>query len=192
MTVFVSLLRGINVGGRTLIRMDRLRAVYESLGLAAVRTHLQSGNAVFREEGTDTAQLKVKLEDAIEGSVGFRPAVLVRTAAELAQAVARNPFPQQGEADPSHLLVMFLAETPDAAASHRLAEAMFGREAFRLSGRELYLHYPDGIGRSKLTNAVIEKRLETVGTARNWNTVTKLLEMTEALEGALARRPQSG
>jgi uncharacterized protein (DUF1697 family) len=184
MTTFVSLLRGINVGGNKQIRMELLRAVYESLGLAAVRTHLQSGNVVFREDERGAARLPARLEHAIEKRFAFRPAVVVRTGAELREVVGRNPFPDEAERDPSHLLVMFLAAPPRKPAEARLAEANVGPEKFRLSGRELYLYYPNGVGRSKLTNAVIEKRLATVGTARNWNTVTKLLELVEALEAS--------
>jgi uncharacterized protein (DUF1697 family) len=182
MPAFVSLLRGINVGGNKQIRMEQLRSCYEALGLAGVKTHLQSGNVVFQGGKGEAARLAARLEGAIEKSFAFRPSVVVRTSAELRKVITRNPFPDRAESDPSHLLVMFLAENPGKPAEARLAETNAGPEEFRLSGRELYIYYPNGIGRSKLTNALIEKRLGTVGTARNWNTVTKLLELAEALE----------
>ena len=181
MTTLVSLLRGINVGGNKTIRMERLRALYEALGFASVRTLLNSGNVVFAASGTSSAKLTKTIEAALEKEFGFRAAVIVRSAAELKKIAEGNPFPGMAKSDPSHLVVMFLASKPDKGAKARLAEAYSGVEEIRISGETVYLTYPNGIGKSKLTNTLLEKHLGVMGTARNWNTVTKLVELAELI-----------
>jgi len=179
MPVCVSLLRAVNVGGRS-IKMDALRAIHESLGLSEVQTLLQSGNVVFATKDNDRARLAKAIEDAIETECGFRSAVMLRDAAALRKIVKENPFPAEAETDPGHLVVMFLAAKPDKGA--RIAAAYSGPEEIRIEGDNAYLTYPNGIGKSKLTNALLEKHLGVAGTARNWNTVTKLLALAESLE----------
>lgn len=164
MTIHIALLRGINVGGNKMIAMSDLRDMAARLGLLDARTLLQSGNLVFRS-GKSPAQLEKLLEREIDANVS----VMVRTAEEWRAVVARNPFAEEAKRDPGRLLVMALKEPADAGTL-----VMPGRELARGSGREIYFYYPDGQGTSKLTNAVIEKKLGTRGTARNWNTVMKL------------------
>jgi len=182
MTVGISLLRGINVGGHNLVRMEALCALHESLGLREAQTYVQSGNVVFRAKPRDIRALERRIEDAIEKSHGFRPGVVVRTATELRDAIAHNPFHGRSGIEPNKLLVVFLASQPDDAAGEKLRGIKVGAEEFHLIGRELYIYFPEGVGRSKFTTALIEKTLKTAGTGRNWNTVTKLMEMAEALE----------
>lgn len=182
MTVAVSLLRGINVGGHNLIRMEALRGIHESLGLVDVETYVQSGNVVFRTRTSSPAALASRIEDAVERSHGFRPGVLVRTAAELQGAIAGNPFDGRAGIEPAKLLVMFLAARPEPAAGEKFLEIKVGPEEFHLRDRELYIYFPEGQGRSKLTTALIDKTLRTYGTGRNWNTVTRLREMAASLE----------
>jgi uncharacterized protein (DUF1697 family) len=179
MTVAVSLLRAINVGGRNLVRMEVLRALHEEIGLTDVKTYVQSGNVVFRTKLRDLKPLERKLEDALERKHGFRPPVIIRTADELRDAVARNPFAGRKEIEPAKLHIVFLADRPEPAGEAKMRAANRGPEEFYVSGRELYVYYPEGAGRSKFTAAP----LAVTGTARNWNTVTKLLEMAEALGG---------
>jgi uncharacterized protein (DUF1697 family) len=179
--IAISLLRGINVGGNNMVRMDALRSMHEALGLADVKTYIQSGNVVFRTKLKDPAAIGRKLEDAIEKSHGFRPAVVIRTAAEMREIVARNPFEGRAGIEPAKLVVSFLTARPDAAAVERLATIKPNPEELRLVDRELYIYYPEGQGRSKLTSA-LEKTFKIPGTARNWNTVMKLLDMAEELE----------
>ena len=181
MTVFISLLRGINVGGHNKIRMEALRELYTSLGLQGAQSLLQSGNVVFASEETDPARLSGRIADAIEKSFGFRAEVLLRTPPELRDAIARSPFADRTGLNPSLLCVTFLAGKPDEDGLAGLAKYATAGEEYSLSGRELYLYYPNGMGRSKLTNTVIERHLKTVGTARNWNTVNALLGLAEAL-----------
>lgn len=181
MAVFVSFLRGINVGGNKTIRMAALKAAYEALGLNGVKTLLNSGNVVFEAGEEHRAKLTRTLEDVIEKEFGFRPVVVVRSAAELTKILAKNPYPEMAKNDPTHLLVMTLDSKPKAGAKDRLSEAHSGPEEIEIAGEDVYLAYPKGIGTSKLTNALLEKHLGVAGTARNWNTLTKLLAIAEAL-----------
>ena len=176
MPAYVSFLRGINVGGRNMVPMAKLKALHEGLGFENVRTHLQSGNVVFTAKKADSAKLAKKIAAAL-GDI----AVVVRSTSELRAAVAKNPFPDAAKNDPSHYVVIFLSDTPKKTSTLDYE----GPEPKALAGRELYIDYRVGAGmaRSKLTNTLIEKKLGVRGTARNWNTVTRMLEMAEELEG---------
>jgi uncharacterized protein (DUF1697 family) len=172
-TKLVALLRAVNVGGTGKIRMAELAALCGDLGFTGVSTILQSGNVVFAAKGSPSS-VAAKLTDAIESAHSFRPVVIVRTAQEIDAALAQNPFGKEADADPSHLVIGFTASTPDAAAAARLAAVKTATERLALAGRELYAWYPDGIGRSKVTNAVLERALGVPITARNWTTVGKI------------------
>ena len=184
MAVIISLLRGVNVGGHHKIKMDALRALYESLGLRDVQTYVQSGNVIFRAERRDLTLLAKQIEDGIEKRFGFRPDAIVRTPSDFRKVVAGNPFAARRDIEPGKLLVTFLAKDPGAEARQSLLKIKTDPEELRISGRELYIYFPNGMGRSKLTGAAIEKALKTPGTARNWNTVSKLLEIAESLEAS--------
>jgi uncharacterized protein (DUF1697 family) len=175
LTAHVALLRAVNVGGRTAV-MAELREMAADLDLETPRTLLQSGNLVFESKATG-AELEARLEDAFAARFGFAADFMVRTAAEWADVLAANPFPRMAKDDPSHLVVMALKARPDPAAVEALRAWIPGRETLAAIGRELYIAYPDGIGPSKLTNVAIERRLGARGTARNWNTATKLAAM---------------
>jgi uncharacterized protein (DUF1697 family) len=182
LTTFVALLRGINVGGNKTIRMGALKALFEAHGLSPARTLLNSGNVIFASRERDRAKLGESIEETIEAEFGFRPAVVLRSTAELRRIVADNPFPAMAKADPGHLVAMLLAGKPQKDAAKRIANAYSGPEEVRIAGEDAYITYPKGIGRSKLTNALLEKQLGVAGTARNWNTVTKLLELAETFQ----------
>ncbi|MGH9629490.1 MAG: DUF1697 domain-containing protein [Bryobacteraceae bacterium] len=184
MTAIVSLLRGVNVGGHKKIRMDELRALYESLGLVDPRSYVQSGNIVFRSKERDLARLVKRIEDGIEQKFGFRPDVIVRTCSELRDVIARNPFATRQGIDASKLLVVFLTSDPEVEAREKVLKIKADPEELRIDGRELYIYFPNGMGRTKLPYATIERTLKTPATGRNWNTVTKLLEMAETLEAS--------
>src|SRR5262249_19847851 len=164
MTVRIGLLRAVNVAGHGAVAMARLRAFLADLGFADARTLLQSGNVVFTSKGGSDAGLETRLEMEAEKRLGLRTTFFVRDTTEWDAIIAANPFPEEAERDPSHLLVMFLKAAPRDAAMQKLQRAIKGREVFRAGGRQVYITYPDGIGRSKLTNAVIEKALGTPGT----------------------------
>lgn len=176
MPVYIALIRGINVGGHKKLKMADVKAAFEALGLDNVRTHLQSGNVVFRSSRSDRA----KLAKALEGVLGVEARIILRTADELRSVIAANPLPEDAKRNPSGFVVAFLADKPTAASMQALRDANQGPETMQLHGAELYIHYGDGMGRSKLTNALIERKLGVAGTARNWNTVTKLLELADA------------
>lgn len=165
-------LRGINVGGRNRLPMRDLVAAIESVGGAEVRTHLQSGNAVFEAADGDAAK---RLEDAIEAVHGFRPRVLILDEGRLRRAVDGNPFPD-AEASPTSLHLFFPFGEPAPAAAEVLDEVRAPSERVQLGDGVVYLHAPDGIGRSKLA-ARLGGALGVETTARNWRTVARVAEM---------------
>jgi uncharacterized protein (DUF1697 family) len=174
MTTHIALLRGINVGGHKPVSMADLRALLTQLGLADARSLLQSGNLVFGANGRTAAQLERLLEAEAAKCLALKTDFFVRTAKEWKDVVANNPFPKEAVRDPGHMVVMFLKDASSAAAVKALQEAITGPEVLAAAGKHLYIVYPNGIGRSRLTNAVIDKQLGTRGTGRNWNTVLKL------------------
>jgi uncharacterized protein (DUF1697 family) len=184
MTVIISMLRGVNVGGHNKIKMEALRALYESLKLRDAQTYVQSGNVIFRTDERDAARLTKRIEDGIEKKFGFRPDVILRTASEMRDAIARNPFAKRRGIEPGKLLVAFLASDPDAEAREKVRQMKCDPEELRIEGRELYIYFPNGIGRSKLSLARLEKMLKTPGTGRNWNSVMNMMEMAEKLDGS--------
>jgi uncharacterized protein (DUF1697 family) len=164
----------VNVGGRNPIGMSDLCAFAAQVGLGDPRTLLQSGNLVFRAAAQSAADLERVLEVEAAARLGLRTEFFVRSAAEWRDIVARNPFPRQAKNDPGHLLVMAFKKAPKAADVEALRATIVGREVIEARGAHAYLVYPDGVGRSRLTNALIERTLGTSGTGRNWNTVVKL------------------
>jgi uncharacterized protein (DUF1697 family) len=184
MAVAISMLRGVNVGGHNRINMESLRTMYESLGLRDAQTYVQSGNVVFRTTARDLVQLAKRIEVKIEQTYGFRPSVIVRSPSELREAIRRNPFAARRGIDPSRLLITFLATEPSLEARQKMLAIQADPEELRIEGREVYAYFPNGIGRAKLSSALIERTLKTPGTGRNWNTVTKLLEIAEKLEAS--------
>jgi uncharacterized protein (DUF1697 family) len=182
MPVAISMLRGVNVGGNCTIRMDALRALYASLKLKDAQTYIQSGNVVFRTTESDLPILAARIEKRIEREFGFRPSVLLRTAAEMRDVIARNPFAGRG-IDPAKLLVMFLPEHPAAEIRDAVLSLGDYPEELSIDGRELYIYFPNGQGKSKLPGP-LDKALRRSGTGRNWNSVLKLSEMAEKLESA--------
>lgn len=186
MTIYVSMLRAVNVGGTSRIKMDALRAVYESIGLRDVHTLLQSGNVVFSSALTDRERLVKRIVQELERQLELEVEVMLRTLAELASIVERGPV-LSPRADMSKLLVMFLSKVPDAASQAALVKWHKGPEMLEIRGPEIYLYYPEGVGRSKLSGAVIENKLNVSGTARNWKTLGKLLETGRALEARQRR-----
>lgn len=176
MSVWIALIRGINVGGRT-VRMKELVSLLESLGYEDVRTYVQSGNAVFRSNEKSAAAIGGKIGKAIEKQYGFEPSVMMLTAAQLKKAAAGNPFPEADE-NPKSLHLFFLREAPKKPDLEKLQSLATKTERFALSGAVFYLHAPDGFGTSKLGERA-EKALGVAATGRNWRTVQALLEMVK-------------
>jgi uncharacterized protein (DUF1697 family) len=182
MAVLISLLRGVNLGPHHRIKMDALRSLYESLQLEEARTYVQSGNVIFRTKEKKSPQLAKKIQSAIERAFGFSPEVILRTTDELRKALAVNPFAGRSDVEPGKLLVTFLAGDPGREAQVRLGNLKRQKEELHLVGRELYIYFPDGAGKSKLPWSSVEKLMQTTGTARNLNSVMKIIEIAEQLE----------
>jgi uncharacterized protein (DUF1697 family) len=182
MAAIISMLRAVNVGGHNKIKMDALRVLYESLKLREPQSYVQSGNVVFKTDERDLVRLTKKIENAIEGTFGFRPDVVLRTSSDLRDVVAKNPFAKRRDIEPGRLQVHFLASDPGAEARANVLKLKTDPEELCVYGRELFIYFLNGMGKSKLSWAAVNKALKTPGTCRNWNTVTKLLEMAESLE----------
>lgn len=180
MTVYIAMLRGVNVGGNTL-KMDWLRNACEEIGLGDVRTYVQSGNIVFSSR-LSASKLAQTLKSAVDAQTRLPVTVVVRDAAELAKIVAGNPFLKQGAIDIARLHVTFLDKTvkPAKPALERLDVLAGSRDEYRIVGSEVYLHCPVNYGETKLSNTAIEKALAVGATTRNWKTVTTLLGMAGA------------
>jgi uncharacterized protein (DUF1697 family) len=176
----IALLRGVNVGGHNKIKMETLRALCDSLGCTNTQTYVQSGNVVFSTSKRNLSSLSSEIESAIESELGFRPSVMLRIASELREVVARNPFPAEAATDPAHLAVFFLSDPITAAAQAGIKALPPHPERIHLGGREFYVYFPNGLGTSKLP-ALIDRALKAPATARNWNTVTKLLEIADSV-----------
>lgn len=182
MPVLISMLRGVNLGPHNRIKMDTLRSLYESLGLEDSRTYVQSGNVIFRTKEKNLVSLAKKIQDAIEKKCECRPEVILRTTAEFRKAIAATPFADRPELEPGKILVTFLAAEPPKEAHANLVKFEEYPEELHLKGRELYIYFPNGAGKSKLPWSSVEKLFKVTGTARNWNSVTKMLAMAEEME----------
>jgi uncharacterized protein (DUF1697 family) len=184
MTVIVSMLRGVNLGPHRRIKMDALRELYKSLGLLEPQTYVQSGNVLFKTRERNPMALAKRIEQGIERSFGFHADVVVRTTAELREVIAKNPFAGRRGIDPARLLVTFLASDPGEDARQKLRQIKAEPEEMWIDGRDLFIYFPNGLARPKLSIPLIERTLKTSGTGRNWNSVTKLLELAETMEAS--------
>ncbi len=176
MTTYVALLRGINVGGNNPLPMKILVTLFAELGCTNVRTYIQSGNVIFEKTRIDPLRFGERAGSAIKSRCGFQPRVLVIPADTLRQVAAANPFPE-AEADAKFLQVFFLDRKPDQPDLVAMEQLKKDSETFALVGQAFYLYAPDGIARSKLA-ARAEQLIGVAATARNWRTVTKLLDMS--------------
>jgi uncharacterized protein (DUF1697 family) len=167
---YFAFLRAVNVAGHQPVAMADLRAMLARIGMDEPRTALQSGNLIFRSSAkrSDAKRLALKTD------------IMVRSAEELEAIVSANPFRVEAESDPGHLVVLFCKAETEKARVSELAASITGREKVRAKGKQLYIFYVDGIGRSRLTNAAIERTIGTSGTGRNWNTVLKLATIAKA------------
>jgi uncharacterized protein (DUF1697 family) len=185
MPVFVCMLRGVNLGGHNMIKMETLRSLCGSLRLTDAQTYVQSGNVVFRAKPKDVKALGSCIEDTIESELGFRPSAILRTTEEMSGVVARNPFAKRKNIEPGKLIVAFFATEPTNEASVRLKATDIAPNEVHIVGRQAYIYFPDGQGRATLKWNTVDKILGLPNTGRNWNTTTKLLEMAESLERKL-------
>ena len=182
MPVILSMLRGINVGSHGRISMEELKTIYASLGLEDPRTYVQSGNVIFKTSERNLTRLAANISAAIEKSSGIRSDVILRTTAEWKRTIDRNPFSARPEIHPSKLLVSFLASDPGPEIRLQVLAIKTEPEELHFVGRELYIYFPNGIGRPKLSLPRIERMLKTPSTGRNWNSVTKMFALAKQLE----------
>ncbi len=178
MKTYIALLRGINVGGSNKLLMADLRALLAKMGLRNIKTYIQSGNVVFQSEETDVDVLALEIGEAIEANHGFTPRVLLLDAVAVRAAITANPFPE-AETEPKTLHLYFLAEQPQKPDVEMLEQLRSETEQFQLDDKVFYLHAPDGIGRSKLAERA-ERALGVPATARNWRTVSKVMDVAES------------
>ena len=181
MNTWILLLRGVNIGGRNILRMADLRSTLAGLGLAAVQTYIQSGNVVFRSRHRSAAVVRRLILDAIDAAHGLQPDAVVLRPAALHQAIDANPF-ADSMTDPGRLYLFFLAATPAAPDLEALRQLRRGGEQFELVGDVFFVHAPEGLARSKL-GAHVEKKLGVAATARNWRTVNKIARMARESRG---------
>ena len=179
MSRMVALLRAVNLGPHQKVSSAQLKSFGEALGFAQVQTLLNSGNLLFAPDAQKPEAIERRMESESAKRLKLPTDFFVRTHAELEKIVAGNPWPDAARTDPSHLVVLFFKEAPTRAGLEALRAAVVGREVLEVQGRHLYAHYRDGIGESKLTNKLIEKHLGGSCTGRNWNTVQKLLALTQ-------------
>jgi uncharacterized protein (DUF1697 family) len=176
---YVALLRAVNVGGNAPVKMAALKESFAALGYAPVATHLQSGNVVFGAQAAP-ATLKQAIERRLAKDFELSIPVLVLAQDELARVAAANPFASEPGMDRTKLHVTFLFQPPDQAGLARLAAAVKGKDRCAVRSAVVYLHCPDGYGRSKLANAHLERLLGVPATTRNWNTVSELVRLASA------------
>lgn len=179
MPTCIAMLRGVNVGNKT-IKMERLRALLEDLGFSAVRTYVQSGNAIFETGPCPLEGVSKTIEEGLRKRFGFEVPVLLKTAKELKDVVVANPFTKQKSIDQSKLHVTFLAAAAQKALVPGLEPLAAKTERFCVVNKEVYLYCPDGYGRTRLSNNAIEKKLSLIATTRNWRTVNALLDLAQS------------
>jgi uncharacterized protein (DUF1697 family) len=175
---YVALLRAVNVGGNSLVRMPDLQTLFEALGLTDVATYIQSGNVVFSAKPADQAKLAQRIERHLHAGLGFRPTVFIRTRADLTAAAKGNPFQPERRDGEQQCHIMFLSGAPDAAAVSLLEAKGGDQYRFALKGDVLYYAYSRDLAGKRKT-VPIEKLLGVTGTARTWKVVNKLIEMLE-------------
>jgi uncharacterized protein (DUF1697 family) len=175
--VYISILRGINVSGQKLIKMDALRALYENLGFKDVTTYVQSGNVVFNTKTTDVLKLEKKIAAQINTEFGYEVPVLVLTIDQLKKVIQNNPFLKDKQKDVAFFHVTFLSQPPVKNQLTGIEEKKTAGEAVALVDTVIYLYCPNGYGKTKLTNNFIETKLKVDATTRNWKTVNELYKM---------------
>src|SRR3989442_4621337 len=169
------MLRGINVGGQKIVKMEKLRASFEALGFRRVRTYDQSGNVIFETGKALSNSLSNSIKESISDDFGFSFPLVLRTSEEMRSIASDNPFLKEKGIDGSKLHVTFLLAFPDKASVGKLDTLNADLDRFRVNDREIYLYCPNGYGRTKLSNSVLEKLLRVEATTRNWKTVNMLV-----------------
>ena len=180
MPIYVALLRGVNLGPHKRMKMEKLRESFNAMELDQVQTYIQSGNVVFKTARVSPATLSRKIEERIVADFGFSSSVILRTRDELEKAMENNPFSKRRGVDVTRLHVTFLAAAPETGVLEELKGLTKTPDESICLGREIFLHLPNGMGKSSLMNNPLERRFLKLSTTRNWNTVNQLYEMCQA------------
>lgn len=175
METYISILRGINVSGKKLIKMDALRKLYEDLGFHSITTYVQSGNVIFTSETANSEKLAQTISQQIEKEFGFDVPVIVMSIAQLKHIIENNPFANDSQKDKTFLHVTFLSSKPDKFDLNAIEDKKLSGEEIAITGNAVYLYCPNEYGKSKLNNGFLEKKLKVGATTRNWKTTNKLL-----------------
>ena len=178
---YISLLRGINISGHKLIRMDDLKVLCAELGFSNIQTYIQSGNVVFQYEKVELKVLEKAMTEIIRQKYGFDVPVVVKEHEALKQIVASNPFLSDTSKDVSKIYITFLSEPPDQQRYDQMGEGQHFEEDYRLYGDAMYIYCPNGYGNTKLSTNFLESKLKLAATSRNWKTTSQLLKMADAL-----------
>ena len=200
MQTYISILRGINVGGKKSVKMDVLRKIYVDLGFQNVQTYIQSGNVVFCSENSSTQDLAIKIAEKILETFAFDVPIIILTLQELQEVIKNNPFlveiiennqkenqqenQQDSQKDKIHFHITFLSEIPEKALFDKIKENIYQKDEFSLLGKSIYLYCPDSYSNSKLTNGFFETKLKVIATTRNWKTSLELLNMAEKISNS--------
>jgi uncharacterized protein (DUF1697 family) len=178
---FISILRGINVAGHNMIKMDALRKIYIDLGYKNITTYIQSGNVLFQSDEKDHKILEKQITSKLGEVFSLNVPVLVIEKTELERIFENNPFTNDRHEDIDRLYVMFLSKNPDMTGVDKI-KGDFGSDEYIIGDKAIYLYLPNGAGRSKLTINLFEKHLKVTATARNWKTVTELVRLVKSIE----------
>lgn len=179
MATYISILRGINVGGQRSVKMDQLKKMYEDLNFSDIRTYIQSGNVIFRSGNTEKMDLEMRISEQIKNLFGIDVPVIVIDAEELKEIIESNPYGSDPGRDISHLHVTFLSSRPEKDKLEDIFKNSSKGEEVCIAEMAVYLYCPNGYGKTKLTNAFFESRLKCVATTRNWRTTLELLNIAE-------------
>ena len=179
MTTYISILRGINVGGHNPVKMDALRLLYAELGYSAIQSYIQSGNIIFNSGLSDIPKLENNIREKIFETFGLNVSVLVMTAGELNTALQNNPFIKDKMKNPAFIHLTFLSRLPDKELVEKIPAGFYLPDEFFISGKIIYLYCPAGYGNTKLSNNFFENKLKLTATTRNLNTSNVLLNLAE-------------
>jgi uncharacterized protein (DUF1697 family) len=178
---YITLLRGINVSGKNIIKMTELTAMMETLKFKNIKTYIQSGNIVFSDSSSDTQKLEAKIKAAILKTFGHTVPVLVIEASVFSEVIKKNPYLKEAKSDNSFWHVTLLSHLPETEKVKLLQTGEYGSTTFKYVNKAIYLYTPDGYGNTKLSNTFIESKLKVSATTRNWKTMLTLQEMTEKI-----------
>ena len=181
MKTYISILRGINVGGHKMIKMDALRQLYSDLGFENVKTHIQSGNVVFHYKQTENKILADKIEKEITKTFRFEVPVLVIDLGEMKQIVNENPFIKDSLKDISFLHITFLSDKPAKENLDKITNGQYQKDELKIIDKAIYLYCPNSYSNSKLTNSFFENKLKVTATTRNWKTTNELINIADKL-----------